>query len=598
MANPEPHYQTVPSTWNNTIINGDQIHGEGFATYRVNVLVSELRRYAIKVPDIGTAYRLIIDGKLMATVGEPGESLEATDPDYQPLIVEFSPTSRRIEIIFQVSNFHYRMGGIWLPLTMGSVEDIRRETEDRRALSFILFGAIVIIGFYNFALFTLRREDRASLYLGFFCLLLSTRLLAVGERFLTHILPGLPFEWFIRIEYLSWILALSLFAAFASSILPREFPNKAAKIIHCLVGVGTLIILLTNVQTFSHIVPPFQVITILALIGGTIAFVLAVLRRLEGSLILAFAYALLFYSVVNDILVNAGIIDTILMLDFGLLCFIFFQSLLISYRFTQSFKTIEKQKESLEAANLGLQTQEKLRRQAEDESQNLHSHIDLAQKTEKIELLSDGIANLFKGEPGSQGDYESQSQFGAIFQDLLIIGGRGGIPESGVNLNSLIESVLDSPEYGNLLKTRPSSEVTCELDAALPAIEASPEHLRRMLLNVIEYPLAKAAEGCHLNLTTRSETTMTRALFYNEVRAAEYVVIGIEDLGGGIINHDELDVLFEPKYALQTLNRSSRGLGMPLIWSVVSSHGGGIDALSEESGGTHFDIYLPVVRQS
>ena len=55
----------------------------------------------------------------------------------------------------------------------------------------------------------------------------------------------------------------------------------------------------------------------------------------------------------------------------GLFVFVLFQSILVSYRFTRSFNTIERQRAQLVSANLKLRTQEKLRRDAESESEVL-----------------------------------------------------------------------------------------------------------------------------------------------------------------------------------------------------------------------------------
>jgi len=72
-------------------------------------------------------------------------------------------------------------------------------------------------------------------------------------------------------------------------------------------------------------------------------------HRREGAIILTVAYGVLFYAVVNDIMVNQGFIDTVLLQDIGLLVFIFFQSILLSYRFTRPFNTIETQSALLAA---------------------------------------------------------------------------------------------------------------------------------------------------------------------------------------------------------------------------------------------------------
>ncbi len=386
---PQPEYLSIPGVWNDKQIAEQTLEGHGYATYRLNLLLPSVQSYALKLPDIGTAYRLFVDGEEVVSIGQVGNSAVTSKPRYYPTVVTFEPTRTRVELIFHVSNFHYRLAGIWLPIRFGTEANIERQVENTRALNMLLFGAIIIIGFYNLALFTLRRDDPSPLYLGIFCPLLSARLLSVDERYLTRLVE-LPFEWFIRVEYGSWMLALSAFAAYLRSTIPAEFPSPIAWIISIPVVAGVLFVLVTEPDVSSHAVPYFQLLTVGSMLAAVVAFVLAIAHKREGALLLTMGFAALFYTAANDILVNMDVIDTPLMLDTGLVIFIFLQSLLISYRFTRSFKMIEFQSASLRAANVQLHTQEKLRRQAEDESEKMSGRIQLSQKMESIEKLIAG----------------------------------------------------------------------------------------------------------------------------------------------------------------------------------------------------------------
>lgn len=607
----------VPGYWNGTIIDNEQIGGAGYATYHVNVLTTHRGPLALKIPDLGTSYRLIVDGQELVEVGRVGTTEATTTAKYNPLIVQFTPRSTRIEIILHVSNYSHRLGGAWLPIELGTPDQIASLRENQLARDLILFGAILIIGLYNFALFALRPENRSSVFLGAFCVLLAIRQLMVGDRFMTRIFPDLAFEWYVRIEYLGWYLAASAFVAFIHSLFPKEIHRYIATGIHVVFGIGALIVLLTPAYIFTYTVPIYQALTFLALGYGAVCLIVAVVRKREGSLILLFAYAVLFYSIASDILVNAGITNNILLLDIGLFIFILCQSVLISYRFTQSFKTIEAQRSQLVATNLKLRTQEKLRREAEVESEALHQRIVQSEKMEAIGLLAGGVAHDLNNILSTTVTYpelalldlpedsplarplEMTKQAGlraaAVIQDLLTLARRGVVQREIIAVDDVVNEYLSSVEHQMMLTGAEGIRIETRLEASEGNIEGSAVHLQKLLMNLVSNGIEAQGGKGTIYVTTHNERTQARDLFYMSVKSGEYVVISVEDEGSGI-DPDDLDKVFEPFYTTKVMGQSGTGLGMSVVWGVVYDHNGAIDVMSEQGVGTRFDIYLPRTR--
>ncbi|MCB1644035.1 MAG: response regulator [Pseudomonadales bacterium] len=603
----------VPGGWNGQEINGHSLPGTGYATYRLNVLVGARQPYALKIPDIGTAYRLYADNQLLSETGKIANSRERAQASYYPAIVNFTPQTNRIELVFLVSNFHHRLGGIWLPIEFGLPEQLSARRENQLARDLLLFGAILIIGLYNIALYWLRRESPSNLYLGLFCIFLAVRTLAIGDRFLTRLLD-LPFEWFLRVEYLSWYWAISAFTAFLYSVFPREFNRTFSLIIHLLVACGTLLVLLSPTYVFSMSAPTYQVLTILSLVYGAYCLVLAGIRKREGALILLAAYAILFYSIVNDILVNAGITNNALLVELGLFTFILCQSILISYRFTQSFKTIERQREQLQAANIKLHTQEKLRRDAEQATEALHHRIAQSEKMEAIGLLAGGVAHdlnnilsntvtypelVLTDLPESSPLYkplqltrQAGLRAAAVIEDLLTLARRGVVSREVLNVNDTVTRYISSVEHKAMLDGR-NINVQLSLSPESLNIEGSPVHIEKLLMNLIANAVEAQAEGGTVAISTQREKSEKRQLFYGELKAGEYLVLSVEDEGKGI-EPEDLDKVFEPFYTTKVMGQSGTGLGMSVVWGVVHDHNAMVDVMSETGVGTRFDTYLPL----
>jgi two-component system cell cycle sensor histidine kinase/response regulator CckA len=76
--------------------------------------------------------------------------------------------------------------------------------------------------------------------------------------------------------------------------------------------------------------------------------------------------------------------------------------------------------------------------------------------------------------------------------------------------------------------------------------------------------------------------------------AGAYVCIEIGDSGPGI-EADILPRIFEPFFT--TKNASHRGLGLALVYGIVTNHGGGVAVSSKPGAGTSVRVYMPAEKQ-
>ncbi|MGA1870090.1 MAG: two-component system sensor histidine kinase NtrB [bacterium] len=66
-------------------------------------------------------------------------------------------------------------------------------------------------------------------------------------------------------------------------------------------------------------------------------------------------------------------------------------------------------------------------------------------------------------------------------------------------------------------------------------------------------------------------------------------IVYVEDTGPGIPK-DIRDRIFDPFFSTK---ETGTGLGLALVYSIIESHGGKIEVISEDNRGTRFNIYLP-----
>lgn len=102
------HHIEVPHAWVREYIDGKPMARKGSATYHLKVKTDKVySQLAMKVPSIGTAYKLYIDDNLVAKGGKVSEGLQGAEPSYNPTILLFEPHSKVFTVTVQVSNHHY-----------------------------------------------------------------------------------------------------------------------------------------------------------------------------------------------------------------------------------------------------------------------------------------------------------------------------------------------------------------------------------------------------------------------------------------------------------------------------------------------------------
>ncbi|MGB9440781.1 MAG: hypothetical protein WCB15_22745, partial [Desulfobacterales bacterium] len=89
----------VPGDWNGFEVNGEKISGDGYATYRLRILLGEARqRMAFKSLDMATAFSMYVNGKRLTSAGIPGKTRDTTVPKFYSHVVDFNPASDRLDV--------------------------------------------------------------------------------------------------------------------------------------------------------------------------------------------------------------------------------------------------------------------------------------------------------------------------------------------------------------------------------------------------------------------------------------------------------------------------------------------------------------------
>jgi len=260
---PEKRLITLPQSWNGYVINGQTLKGEGYATFRLKILLPEHEQAkAINLSSINSSHKLWVNGHLLSTQGQVAAERSKSEPKYYPKIIPLALDNDSIELVIQVANFHHRRGGIWQPITIGNAGQIMEMRERQLVFDMFLMGSLLIMGFYHFGLFFLRRENKGFLCFGIFCLLMGLRISLVGQIVLLNFFPDFPQEWILKIEYFTFYLSIPFFCWYIYYLFPQEVYNKVPTLYSLIAGIYSLQVLFTPSRVFSRYLYSFDYISI------------------------------------------------------------------------------------------------------------------------------------------------------------------------------------------------------------------------------------------------------------------------------------------------------------------------------------------------
>ena len=239
------------------------------------------------------------------------------------------------------------------------------------------------------------------------------------------------------------------------------------------------------------------------------------------------------------------------------------------------------------------------RRQAEEDRLKLHNQLLHADRLATIGMLAAGVAHELNeplgnilgfaqlarkcpGVPASAeqdiGKIESASLHAReIIQKLLVFARQAQPNKTRINLNQVVE---DGLYFFEARCVKEGIELVRLLSANLPDITADTAQLNQVLVNLVVNALQSMPGAGKI-------TVQTRFCDHN-------VYLIVEDTGDGMSN-DVQDKIFVPFFTTKDVGHGT-GLGLPVVYGIVTSHGGSINVNSEPGCGTRFEIQLPVAE--
>lgn len=571
----------VPDKWNDYISDTGKMQAKGYATYRLQARVPAGQSvvYGLRALNIRTASRVFLNGQEIGRSGIPAVSSSQGKPNNIPYMGFAAVDGDRLEIIVQVANYNYSSGGIVQPIVIGDQAAILKHRE------FALFvDGATLFGFFALALFllmfsTVKASRGITLYLGLFSLSALVYILTHGEKLISVVLPGLPYEIVLKLQLASSALVYYYLLRYVANSINYPMPEAVMKTSKAINAVLLLIAVFVPAEYFSYLEGLLLAWGVIAISFVLYSMVAGTRRNPKNMFLMMVSIESLSVVVIYYLVTVWNLPFHYYVLSYEIILFGFFQAIVMTRQYAASFLEVEQLSRRLLTLD-GLKDDFMAATSRELRSP-LQGIVNIAQ------TLAEGAAGSLNNRQNEQLSMvvSTGKRLSALINDMSDFAklNHGGLflQRQAVDLRSVASSVMEVTRH---VTGNPRLSFRLDLPDTLPLLETDEQRLAQILFNL----LANAVNYTHRGVITVSA----------EVKE-DYVAIQIADTGAGIAP-ERLRTLFDaydPQGAAAQKMYRENGLGLSITQKLVELNGGEIKVQSTPGQGSVFTFTLPVLKE-
>jgi two-component system, cell cycle sensor histidine kinase and response regulator CckA len=174
-----------------------------------------------------------------------------------------------------------------------------------------------------------------------------------------------------------------------------------------------------------------------------------------------------------------------------------------------------------------------------------------------------------------------------LIQQLIGVTTKSNLQYSTVDVNAILEDLIRM-----VIEVFPKT-VTFEqhLDPFHPKVSAEQNQLHQALLNTLLNARDAMPQGGTITISTQTVSSASLRGKFPNLQESPYVRIAISDTGEGM-DEETLQHIFEPFFT--TRDRATfTGLGLSVVYGIVTSHKGFIDVSSKSGQGSTISLFFP-----
>ncbi len=323
-------YIEVPKAWNKQASYRYSFQAFGYATYRLHILhnvkyIGQIK--TINMPYVHSAYTLWINGKVVSQNGKVGTSKSTMVPFQLPVITQFVIDSSVTEVVLHISNFQQRAGGILRSIKYGNYDIINKQYELNLFITLFVTAALIVILLFHIGLFVVNKGYKPNIYFALFCAFIGFRLLLTDEKLFVKMIPSLPWDAYLRMEYGTILFGVISFANFMNDLYQKQANKTVTQIITVYFSLFIIFVFTVPISYVSYALILIQIGLFLSGLYFLFVLIRATSTESANSIIFIGGYIIMFFTLINDVLYSQQLIKSIYLFEIGLLVFVFTQSL-------------------------------------------------------------------------------------------------------------------------------------------------------------------------------------------------------------------------------------------------------------------------------
>lgn len=322
-------YIAFPDTWND--VSKSINPGDGYATYRLQLMLATSVEYAIELPHCYSNYILWLNGQKIASNGRVGDSKELSIPEWRPQTVTFQTDRVDNELILQISNFHHAKGGIRESISLDSEVSLLRKRGISKTTNVAVIVLLVIVAVFFSGVYFFYHNDKAAVYFSALAVTWGIRAAFSNQYLFTSVFPDV-FSWetTVRIEYLTLYMTMIWALLFVHALFRYDTSNVFKYFFVSCNLIFSIFTVILDPRTFTQFLPVYLSFALVLLLYIIYVVIHAIFYERPGVWlivtcmilgVLIFGYDLGAYqglSTYNSMLVNGGYILIFLLLSAAL----------------------------------------------------------------------------------------------------------------------------------------------------------------------------------------------------------------------------------------------------------------------------------------
>ena len=607
----------VPGYWNDYIHETLDFSGEGYATYRLRIILPEdfTSEIGFDLPVFDAAFNLFLDNDLVRSNGKPGISWNNSEPGYDPGRIQYNPLSDTLQVLIHTSNFQHRRGAFWRSMQIGHPDKLAKVEYRYRFISFLSLGFLLAFSLFFFFFFIFYHEDKIILFFslvlaGIFIRMLHTDLYPINY------LIEIPWNCLIRMEYVGSFLAFGAGIWYLYLLFPVRYMLPISRINTVLIIISVLVITFFDVKVFSYTMFYFQPAVLFLLIFYLVISIRRVIGGKKDELIYLVAILVLMGAFINDLWIahSQTAISKDYAMHFAVMVFVFLHAAMIIRNWIMAFKEKGKLMKEIEYINRNLESL------IEERTSELNTrNKEIQEKNENIEARNMELKEAldFKNKIFSIIAHDLKSPVASLVQNSVLLDfdleedKRNQLFTSFRELSSAALNLIDNLLYwgrsqGDQVNFSPESIDIRPVIEEVFALHKEMAGQKSITLEpVFEGETTTFADRELMDIVLRNlvsnaikftnERGNVRISVTEDPENKHLLLISIEDNGVGIPENRIKDLLGNKEMisTAGTSRETGTGLGLRLCYELVSLHNGDLRIESESGKGTTVKISLP-----